>query len=122
MKIQTYRDFKVWQRSMDLVVACYKVTKSFPKTEIYSLTSQLQRSAVSVPANIAEGRGKRGTKEFLRYLAIAYGSLTELETHIQIAQRLLYVDQKESSQLLEQTAHVGRMINGLRLSLRNKLP
>ena len=122
MKIQTYRDFKVWQRSMDLVVACYQVTKKFPKTEIYSLTSQLQRSAVSVPSNIAEGRGKRGTKEFLRHLAIAYGSLTELETHIQIAQRLLYVDQNESSQLLEQTAQVGRMINGLRLSLRNKLP
>ena len=120
MKIQSYRDLKVWQQSMDLVVACYKVTKGFPSCEIYCLTSQLRRAAISVPANIAEGRGRRQTKEFLRYLSIAYGSLMELETHIELSMRLGYLDQNLYSHLLERTANIGRMINGLGNSLRSR--
>jgi four helix bundle protein len=118
MKIQSYRDLKVWQQSMDFVVACYKVTTGFPSCEIYCLTSQLRRAAISVPANIAEGRGRRRTKEFLRHLEIAYGSLMELETHIEISKRL---GQNPYSQLLEQAATIGRMTNGLRTSLLTKL-
>jgi four helix bundle protein len=121
MKIQGYRDLKVWQQSMDFVVVCYKVTKDFPSCEIYCLTSQLRRAAISVPANIAEGRGRRQTKEFLRYLAIAYGSLMELETHIELSMRLGYIDQNPYSQLLKQAANIGRMINGLGHSLRSKI-
>lgn len=103
---------------MDLVVLCYQMTDNFPKNEIYGLTSQLQRAAVSIPANIAEGREKQYSKEFLKHLAIAYGSLAELETHIQIAERLKYLKVDQSNQMLGKTAEIGRMINGLRRSLK----
>jgi four helix bundle protein len=102
---------------MDLVVECYQITKDFPKSEIYGLSSQLRRSAVSIPANIAEGRERQYTKEFIQHLSIAYGSLAELETHIQIAERLNYLDINKVKQTLEKTAEVGRMLNGLRKSL-----
>ena len=118
MSFKNYRDLEVWQKAMDLVVKCYQMTKKFPKSEIYGLTSQLQRAAVSVPANIAEGRERQYTKEFLQHLSIAYGSLAELETHLQIAERLNYIDPNQLKQLLEKTAEVGRMLNGLRRSLR----
>ena len=102
---------------MDLVVECYQITKDFPKSEIYGLSSQLRRAAVSIPANIAEGRERQYTKEFIQHLSIAYGSLAELETHIQIAERLNYLDINKVKQTLEKTAEVGRMLNGLRKSL-----
>ncbi len=102
---------------MDLVIECYQITKDFPKSEIYGLSSQLRRSAVSIPANIAEGRERQYTKEFIQHLSIAYGSLAELETHIQIAERLNYLDINKVKQTLEKTAEVGRMLNGLRKSL-----
>lgn len=105
---------------MDLVVSCYWITKSFPKNEIYGITSQLQRVAVSVPSNIAEGRARKGGKEFLRYLSIAYGSIAELETLIQIANRLDYIDSGQLKQLDDQTTEIGKMINGLRKSIENK--
>ncbi len=91
MTLKSYRDLEVWQKSMDLVVVCYQITKEFPKNEIYGLSSQLQRAAVSIPSNIAEGRHRQHSKEFLQHLSIAYGSLAELETHIQIAERLHYI-------------------------------
>lgn len=90
--IKSYQDLDVWQKAMDLVVMCYKLCKKFPKHEVYGLASQLQRAAVSVPANIAEGRQRQHVKEFIQHLSIAYGSLAELETHIQIAGRLGYID------------------------------
>ena len=102
---------------MDLVVECYQITKDFPKSEIYGLSSQLRRAAVSIPANIAEGRERQYTKEFIQHLSIAYGSLAELETHIQIAEQLNYLDINKVKQTLEKTAEVGRMLNGLRKSL-----
>ena len=120
MNLKSYRDLEVWQKSMDLVVECYQITKKFPKAEIYGLTSQLQRAAVSIPANIAEGRERQYTKEFLQHLSIAYGSLAELETHLQIAQRLDYLDMNHLKQMLDKTAEVGRMLNGLRKSLEKK--
>ena len=121
MQIKSYRDLEVWQHSMDLVVECYRLTKRFPKEETYGLTNQLQRAAVSIPANIAEGQGRQHTKEFLHHLSIAYGSLLELETHIQIAGRLQYLAAQEVTSVLDQTGRVGRMIHGLRKALQSRL-
>ena len=121
MSINSYRDFEVWQRGMDVVVACYEAAKNFPSDERFGLTTQLQRAAVSVPANIAEGYGRDHTKEFLNHLSIAYGSLMEVETHVQIAQRLEYAAESVASEILSRTAELGRMLNGLQRSLRNRL-
>ena len=117
MGLKSYRDLEVWQKAMDLVVACYQITKKFPKNEVYGLINQLQRAAVSIPANIAEGRERQHSKEFIQHLSIAYGSLAELETHIQIAERLTYIDMNQLKKLLDKTAEIGRMLNGLRRSL-----
>ena len=121
LTLRSYRDLEVWQKSMDLVVACYQMTKEFPKSEIYGLTSQLQRAAVSIPANIAEGRHRQHGKEFLQHLSIAYGSLAELETHIQIAERLNYIKKSKADNILDHAAEIGRMLNGLRKSIEKKI-
>lgn len=115
--IANYRDLKVWQKSVNWVVACYRVSEAFPKTEMYGMRSQLQRAAASVPANIAEGRGRRSTRSFLHFLDIAYGSLMESETFIMLAGRLGFLDEVSVSALLVQTAEIGRMLNGLMNSL-----
>ena len=121
MGITNYRDLEVWQKAMTLVVMCYKVTERFPKTEMYGLSCQLQRAAVSVPANIAEGQGRSHTREYIHHLAIARGSLLETETHLQIAERLGYIDKPSLPPLLDRTAEVGRMLNGLMQALNRKL-
>ena len=118
MEIRSYRDLEVWQKAMDLVTDCYRVTQNFPRSEIYGLSSQLQRAAVSIPANIAEGQGRQHRQEFIYYLSIAYGSLMELETHLQIAQRLGYIETTEIESLLNVCNQVGRLLNGLLRSLR----
>ena len=120
MSIKGYQDLEVWQKAMDLVVVCYQATRDFPKSEVYGLASQLQRAAVSIPANIAEGRERKYSKEFVQHLSIAYSSMAELETHIQIAQRLNYINSAKTKQLLEKTAEIGRMINGLRKSIEKR--
>ena len=120
MQIQSYRDLEIWQRSMDLALVCYQVTKGFPRTETFGLASQLQRAAVSVPANIAEGRGRRSTGDFLRFLNIASGSLAETETHLMLAQRLGYIKSEQLKTLLVCAAQIGKMLNGLRRSLNNQ--
>lgn len=120
MGIKSYRNLEVWQKAMDLVVDCYQITKKFPKSESYILTSQLQRAVISIPANIAEGRERQHTREFIQHLSIAYGSLAELETHLQIAQRLNYIDIDQLKQILDKSSEIGRMLNGLRKSLRNQ--
>ncbi len=121
MTFQSYRDLEVWQKAMDLVLDCYQITRRFPKNEIYGLSSQLQRAAVSIPANIAEGRHRNHSKEFLQYLSIAYGSVAELETHIQIAERLNYIADNQSKKLLDKTAEIGRMLNGLKKSIEKRI-
>ena len=118
--VKSYRDLEVWQKSMDIVFECYQITKEFPKSELCGLTSQLKRAAVSVPANIAEGQARQHTKEFLQHLSIAYGSLAELETHIQIAEPLKYLDTGQCRQLINKTSTIGRMLNGLRKSLKKR--
>jgi four helix bundle protein len=118
--IRGYQDLEVWQGAMDLVEDCYRLTREFPREEIYGLSSQLQRSAVSVAANIAEGRERGSTKEFLHHLSIALGSLAELETHILIARRLDYVGEEAAGQSMDKMRKTGRMLNGLRRSLQEK--
>jgi len=121
VSIRSYRDLKVWQSAMDLVVDCYNLTEQFPRTETYGLVSQLQRAVVSVPANIAEGQGRSHTGEYLKHLSIAYGSLMEAETHLQIAARLRYIDDISLALLLRKSEEIGRMLNGLVQSLNRKL-
>ena len=120
MGIKSYKDLDVWKKAMDLVVMCYQATREFPKSEVYGLSNQLQRAAVSIPANIAEGRERKYKKEFIQHLSIAYSSLAELETHIQIAQRLDYISSDKTKRLLGMTGEIGRMLNGLRKSIEKR--
>ncbi len=116
--VRSYRDLVVWQKAMDLVAECYRVTKLLPEEETYGLVSQIQRAAVSVPANIAEGHGRDHLGDYLHQLSIANGSVMELETHLLLAERLGYVGAIECALLL--TAEVGRMLAGLTKSLRTR--
>jgi four helix bundle protein len=117
MTIQSYRDLRVWQMGVDLVCQVYKVTATFPKSETYGLTSQIQRAAVSVPSNIAEGHARRSNREFNHFLSISLGSLAELETQLLIAGRLQYVDTAALDLLLSNVDEVGRMLRGLQKSV-----
>jgi four helix bundle protein len=121
MSVRTYRELVVWQKAMDTIELVYRISEQFPKVEIYGLTSQMRRAAISVPSNIAEGQGRKSTKDFLKHLSIAYGSLLELETQIQIAARLNYVGQDDCQHVFEATGEVGRLLNGLMNSLSAKL-
>jgi four helix bundle protein len=121
MAVQHYRELIVWQKAMNLVEALYRATNSFPKAEIYGLTSQIRRAAVSIPSNIAEGQGRSTTRDFLHYLSMSQGSLMEVETQITIAQRLGYVEKQQETALLDATAEVGRLLNGLNNALNKKL-
>ena len=113
MGIRNYRDLIVWQKAMDLVEKVYLGTKSFPKEELYGLTNQLRRACVSIPSNIAEGQGRRTDKDYANFLFIARGSLHEVETQILIAERLQFIDKLAVQVLLDSSAEVGRLINGL---------
>jgi four helix bundle protein len=121
MGVQSFRDLMAWQKAMDLVELVYSSTRDWPKEEIYGLTSQVRRAAVSVPSNIAEGQGWNSNKEFLRHLRIAYGSLCELETQLLVAQRLDYLNSETTKRLLTNAAEVGRLINGLTRYLTDQL-
>lgn len=118
MTVRNYSDLIAWQKAMDLVEMVYAATKHFPKEELYGLTNQVRRAAVSVPSNIAEGQGRKSTNEFLRYLSMAHGSLREVETQVIIAARLLYLEERETNDLLALASEVGKLINGLINSLR----
>ena len=115
--VKRYSDLVAWQKAMDLVEEVYKVTKSFPKEETYGLSSQLRRSAVSVPSNIAEGHCRNGRREFVHHLSIALGSLGELETQVMIANRLGYLGAVELAQVLALAEETGRILVGLMHSL-----
>ena len=117
---KSYRDLVAWQKAMDLVTAIYEATASFPKEELYGLTSQLRRAAVSIPSNIAEGQGRHGVAEFRHFLRQASGSLMELETQVMIVARLCYVSQDSADRILGRCAEAGRLLNGLVNSLDRK--
>lgn len=113
----TFRDLRVWRQAMDLAVAVYRITDTFPKHELYGLSQQMRRAAVSVASNIAEGKGRRHDKEFRQFLFHARGSLLELETQLTIAMRLEYLTEKQAGEVQQQATQVGRSLTGLVNSL-----
>lgn len=116
--VRNYRELIVWQKAMDLVELVYQATRQFPKEELYGLTSQVRRSAVSIPSNIAEGQARKSTAEFLNFLSIANGSRAEMETQILLARRLKYVTNDTARQILNLSEEVNRLLNGLMNSLK----
>ncbi len=118
--VRTFKDLLVWQKSYDLCLRIYRITKDFPKIEQYGITPQLRRAALSIPSNISEGCGRRGTKEFIQFLYIAYGSNCELETQIMISRDLDFIDSQMAEELLSDIGNVERMLKGLIKSLEAK--
>jgi four helix bundle protein len=119
MQIKSFRDLRVWQAGIELVDSIYTVTSGFPRNEVYALASQMQRAAVSVPSNIAEGHARESTKEYLQHLSIAQASLAELETQIEIAKRRNYLSEDETSCLIDRVSSLGRQLFALRNALMN---
>ncbi len=119
--VQHYRELLVWQKGMSLARLCYEVTKEFPKSEIFGLTSQIRRAGASIPANIAEGHGRAHTKEYLNHLSMARGSLAELETHLILSQQVGLLPEENLNTCLELCEEISRMLSGLRKSLEARL-
>jgi four helix bundle protein len=113
MKIKNYKDLDIWKRSIGVVENIYKISKNFPKEEMYGLTSQLRRSAVSIPSNIAEGFARFSNKEYKHFLFISLGSCAELSTQIIIALRLEYFENKEADKLLNEIDEISKMTMSL---------
>jgi four helix bundle protein len=115
---KTYQDLVAWQKGIDLCELIYRASAAFPRHEVYGLTSQIRRAAVSVPSNIAEGAGRITKGEFIQSIGHARGSLLEIETQLIVARRLGYLDSKETEALLAVTNEVGKLSNGLIRSLK----
>jgi four helix bundle protein len=120
MAVKSFRDLVAWQRAMEFTELVYRKTADFPKPEIYGLRAQVRDSASSVPSNIAEGQGRKSTKEFQHFLSIACGSLSEAITQIILSERLKYLTPNDTAELLRKGDEVGRLVNGLYNALRNK--
>jgi four helix bundle protein len=118
---QNFRSLKVWQLGMEIVEDVYRLSRQFPKQEVYGLCSQIQRAAVSIPANIAEGHAMGSSKEFSRFLAIAQGSLAELETHLLLAVRLEYASNAAIAPLLSRCTEEAKMLRGLRTRVKSRI-
>ncbi|TIU28498.1 MAG: four helix bundle protein [Mesorhizobium sp.] len=116
-KINSYKDLIVWQQAMDLAVTTYSLTKAWPKEELYGLTSQIRRSATSIPANIAEGYGQDNRGSYQQFLRIAQGSLKEFETHLQIAERIGLATHDQAYHILLATEGIGKMLRQLIIKL-----
>ena len=112
-KIKTFRDLIVWQKAMQLVTEVYRLTKSFPANEVYGLTAQIRRCAVSVPSNIAEGYGRKATNDYVRFLRIGISSLYELQTQIDISLNLKYLCKSDFDILYESSREIERMLSSL---------
>ena len=121
MAVQSFRDLRVWQAGMELVVGIYELTRTMPQSEVYGLSSQIQRAAVSVPANIAERHTRSSLKEYLHFLSIARSSLAEVETYLELIQRLSYTSVERAQPLLDLTTSTHRQLNALRNSLSTRL-
>ena len=119
--MRPHENLVVWQRSVDFVIIIYRATRSFPKDETYGLISQIRRAAVSIPANIAEGAGRKHDKEFARFLSIAQGSSSELETELLIARKLNYLSEDSYSQLRRELDSIGQMIVGLERTVEKRI-
>ena len=119
--MQEFRNLKVWQRSFNLSLNVYEVTRSWPKVEQFGLTSQLRRSIISVPANIAEGAAKDSKKDFHRFLSISLGSLNESMTFIMLAKELSYIDQSDFERLFSEIVEIKKMISALMTKIKKNL-
>jgi four helix bundle protein len=119
-KISHFRELRVWQRGMELVLDVDRASANFPRTEIYGLTGQLRRAAVSVPSNIAEGHIRESTKEYLNHISMAQASLAEVETQLEIARRLAYLEPVATSALFQQAPEVGKQLYALRDALHQR--
>jgi four helix bundle protein len=116
-EIKSYRDLRVWQRSVDFAAQLYQTTATFPQSEMYGLTNQMRRASVSIASNIAEGHA-RPTKDYARFLAIALGSLNELETQLEISRRVGYLSDDAHATLTPELEIIGKQIINLRKTLR----
>ncbi|MGZ4809584.1 MAG: four helix bundle protein [Thermoanaerobaculia bacterium] len=117
----SHRDLIAWQRAMELAAQIYRMVETFPKRETYTMTMQLCGSAGSVASNIAEGKGRLSKKEYIQFLSKARGSLLEVETRLELAERVGYIPKERFEQLFEQAAGVGRVLNGLIRSVQRQL-
>ncbi|HEU5102285.1 MAG TPA: four helix bundle protein [Roseiflexaceae bacterium] len=120
MTINSFRDLRVWQIGMELVEQIYRLTQLFPNHEQFGLTSQLRRSAISIPSNIAEGHVREYLKEYLYHVSVAQGSLAELQTQVEIAERLSYLPHDQSEQILKTAESLSRQLYALRNSLSRR--
>jgi four helix bundle protein len=120
MKIHSYKDLVVWKKAMELVVQIYELTEKFPSSELYGLTSQMRRAAISIPSNIAEGRRRGSKKEFLRFLLNAYGSGAELETQLEIAKRLPKTKNLDYTKVCPLLEEIMKMLNRMVKMLNSK--
>lgn len=120
-KSEGYRGLLVWQKAVTLAKDVYKLTEGFPKSQQYGLTNQIQRAAVSIASNIAEGSGRNGTKEFIYHVGIAQGSLYELQTQLVIACEIGFVSQEALEVFVNSTDEIGRMLNGLVTGLKRRV-
>jgi four helix bundle protein len=120
MKVQSYRDLTVWQKAVALVVEVYSLTRQFPREELYGLTSQLRKAAVSVSSNIAEGSGRGTTKDLQNFLSMARGSVKEVESEILVSIRLGFVSDEQAKRALALTDEISRMLVRLRAALSRK--
>ena len=111
--IKTHKDLDVWKKSVSLVTLIYDMTKGFPKDELYGLTNQIRRCAVSIPSNIAEGSARKGNKEFTQFLYIGLGSLSELETQLIISSNLKYISSERCELIMKDLNDIRRMLVGL---------
>ncbi len=118
--IRSYRDLRVWQEAMSVAEGCYRLTRQFPKEELYGMTSQIRRAAASVPANIAEGNGRENRGAYIQFLRVAQGSLKELETHVLLAERIGTTDGEAVRAILDQCDSLRRMLHALIRSLQRK--
>ena len=119
-KVRTHRDLDVWKKSIDLVTVIYKYTAEYPKSEMYGLTSQIRRCAVSIPSNIAEGSARTTKKDSSRFLSIVLGSLAELETQLIISKKLNYLSDSDLNELMSELISIRRMTLGLRKSINKE--
>jgi len=118
--MKTHRDLDVWKIAIDLVTNIYTITKDFPKEEVYGLTNQIRRAAVSVPSNIAEGAGRNSNKEFLQFMYYAIGSLSEIETQMIIAHNLHYINNQQKQEIDFMLSSLFKMSYGLIQSIKQK--
>lgn len=119
-KVRSYRDLRVWQKGIELAKRCYLDTRTFPREEMFGLTSQIRRASSSVPANIAEGYGRESRREYIKFLRIAQGSLKELETHWILAREVGLAQQNAVDPLLDEADALGRMLRALIRKLQEK--